>query len=441
LKIYPDKTKNEKRVLGFWTSTSLVVGNMIGSGIFLLPSALAVYGGISIFGWMFTTIGAILLALVFVNLSSEFPNIGGPYYYARKGFGDFSGFIVAYGYWISILCGNAAISVALVSYLAMFIPALSKQPILGALGALVSLWILTFINSADIRISGRVQFITTVLKILPLIAIAFFGIFYFEPTHFIPLNISGETSFTAITATAALTLWAFLGLESATIPANNIKKPKRTIPRATITGTLIAALVYIVATVSVMGIISPTDLSNSNAPFADAAAQLWGPVAGYIIAAAGVVACFGALNGWILLQGQIPLAAAIDNLFPKKFANLSKAGTPVFGLILSSILISLIMILNFTNGLVEKFTFIILLATLATLVPYLFSTLAQLKFIYLARNNKTLIKLSIITILAFLYSVWAVIGLGIFTIIWGVIFIATGIPIFVWMRTRRVKDH
>jgi len=440
LKINPDKTKDEKRVLGFWTSTSLVVGNMIGSGIFLLPSALAFYGGIGIFGWMFTTLGAILLSLVFVNLSHEFPKIGGPYFYARKGFGDFSGFIVAYGYWISILCGNAAISVAQVSYLAIFIPALSEQPIFGAFGALVNLWILTFINSAGVRISGRVQFITTVLKILPLIVIAFFGIFYFEANHFIPLNISSETPFTAITATATLTLWAFLGLESATIPADNIKDPKRTIPKATITGTLIAAFVYIFATVSVMGIISPTDLSVSNAPFADAAAQVWGSVAGYVVAAAGVVACFGALNGWILLQGQIPLAASIDKLFPKRFANLSKAGTPVFGLVLSSVLISIIMMMNFTKGLVEKFTFVILLATLATLVPYLFSTLAQLKFIYLTRNNKKLIKLLIITILAFLYSVWAVIGLGMYTIIWGVIFIATGIPIYFWMSRRRTKD-
>jgi APA family basic amino acid/polyamine antiporter len=413
---------------------------MIGSGIFLLPSALAAYGGISIFGWMFTMIGSILLALVFVNLSREFPNIGGPYFYARKGFGDFSGFIVAYGYWISILCGNAAISVALVGYLAVFIPALSEQPMLGALGALVNLWILTFINFVGVRISGRVQFITAVLKILPLIAIALFGIFYFEANHFTPLNISSETSFAAITATAALTLWAFLGLESATIPADNIKNPKRTIPIATITGTLIAAFVYIFATVSVMGIISPANLSISNAPFADAAAQLWGSVAGYVVAAAGIVACFGALNGWILLQGQIPLAAAIDNLFPKRFANLSTAGTPVFGLILSSILISLILMMNFTRGLVEKFTFVIQLATLATLVPYLFSTLAQLKFIYLIRHKKKLIKLLIITILAFLYSVWAVIGLGIYSVFWGIIFIATGTPIYAWMRSRRSKD-
>jgi len=431
--------KKEKRVLGFWTSTSLVVGNMVGSGIFLLPAALAVYGGISIFGWIFTTIGAILLSLVFVNLSRGFPKIGGPYVYTRQAFGDFSGFIVAYGYWISILCGNAAISIALVSYLAIFIPALSEQPLLGAVGALVNLWVLTFINTTGIRIAGRVQFITTVLKLLPLILIAFIGIFYFKSNHFVPLNISSESSFTAITATATLTLWAFLGLESATIPADNIKNPKRTIPRATVTGTLIAAFVYIFATVSLMGIISPFELSHSNAPFADAATQLWGSAAGYIVAAAGVVACFGALNGWILLQGQIPLAAAIDNLFPKKFAYLSRSGTPVFGLILSSILISFLMMMNFTQGLVEKFTFVILLATLATLVPYLFSTLAQLKFIYQTRDNKKLIKLFFITILAFLYSVWAVIGLGVYTIIWGVIFIATGIPIFVWLRSRRTK--
>jgi APA family basic amino acid/polyamine antiporter len=190
-----------------------------------------------------------------------------------------------------------------------------------------------------------------------------------------------------------------------------------------------------------MGIISPTDLSISNAPFAEAAAKLWGSVAGYVVAGAGVVACFGALNGWILLQGQIPLAAAIDNLFPNRFANLSKTGTPIFGLILSSFLISLIMMMNFTQGLVEKFTFVILLSTLATLVPYLFSTLAQLKFIYLTRNSKKFIKLLIITVLAFLYSVWAVIGLGIYTVILGVVFIATGIPIFVWMRSRRANNR
>jgi len=440
LKVKPAEVKIEKRVLGFWTSTSLVVGNMIGSGIFLLPSALAVYGGISIFGWLFTTVGAIFLAIVFVNLSRAYPKIGGPYVFAKEGFGNFPGFIVAYGYWISILCGNAAISVALVSYLSVFYPALSDQPLLGAAAALFNLWFLTLINSLGIHLSGRVQFVTAILKILPLIGIAFIGIFYFEPSHFVPLNISSESTFTAITASATLTLWAFLGLESATIPADNIKNPKRIIPRATITGTLIAAFVYILATISLMGIISPNELANSNAPFADGAKQLWGSAAGFIIAGAGAVACFGALNGWILLQGQMPLAAALDKLFPKKFANLSQNGTPVFGLILSSIFVSFIMMMNFTKGLVEKFTFVILLATLATLIPYLFSTLAQLKFLYKKNNFRKLLRLLIITSLAFLYSVWAVIGLGVYTIVWGTVFISTGIPIYIWLKIRKNKE-
>jgi APA family basic amino acid/polyamine antiporter len=437
LKVNPVEVKVKKRVLGFWTSTSLVVGNMIGSGIFLLPSALAVYGGISILGWLFTTAGAIFLSIVFVNLSRTYPKIGGPYVFAKEGFGDFPGFIVAYGYWVSILCGNAAISVALVSYLSIFFPSLSEQPLLGAGAALLNLWFLTFINSMGIHLSGRVQFVTVVLKIIPLIAIAFIGIFYFEPSHFVPLNLSSESTFTAITATATLTLWAFLGLESATIPANNIKNPELIIPKATITGTLIAAFVYILATISLMGIISPSELANSNAPFADGAKQLWGPAAGLVVAGAGVIACFGALNGWILLQGQMPLAAAIDGLFPKKFSILSKNGTPVFGLILSSIFISFIMMMNFTKGLVEKFTFVILLATLATLVPYLISTLAQIKFLYKKNNYQKLLGLSIITSLAFFYSVWAVMGLGIYTIFWGALFISTGIPIYIWMKIRK----
>ncbi len=425
---------NGKRVLGFWTSTSLVAGNMIGSGIFLLPSALAIYGGISLFGWLFTAAGAILLSLVFVNLSRRRPKIGGPYVYAREGFGNFSGFIVAYGYWVSILCGNAAIAVALVSYLATFFPVLSESPLIGALAALANLWVLTIVNLIGVKFSGKVQFISTVLKLLPLFFIALFGIFYFEPQNFVPLNISNESTFSAITAAAAMTLWAFLGLESATIPADNIKSPGKTIPRATVTGTVVVSFVYIFATAAIMGIIPPSELLSSNAPFADAASLIWGPSAGYIIAGAGVIACFGALNGWILLQGQLPRAVALDGLFPKKFSKLSKTGTPAFGIITSSVLVSFLLLMNYHKGLVEKFTFVILLATLATLIPYLFSSLAELKYLYQSRNIKKLIGAFIISILALVYSAWAVFGLGAETILWGIVFLSSGIPIYLKMK-------
>jgi APA family basic amino acid/polyamine antiporter len=433
----PDNKNKEKQFFGLWTSTALVVGNMIGSGIFLLPSALAAYGGISIFGWIFTTIGSVLLSIVFMNLSREFPKIGGPYAFAREAFGNFAGFIVAYGYWISILCGNAAIAIASVSYFSIFFPILSSTPYLNVLAALATLWILTFINLLGVRVSGRIQLITAILKLLPFIGIALLGFFYFNPDHFSPFNVSKQNSFDAITATAVLTLWAFLGLESATIPADKIKDPKHTIPKATLIGTLVVALVYILSTVSIMGTISPNDLLHSNAPFADAAAKMFSSAAGSIIAGSGIVACIGALNGWILLQSQMPLAAALDNLFPKKFRLLSKTKTPAWGIVISSILISFLMLLNYTEGFVEKFTFVILLATLATLVSYLLSTLAQLKFVLKAKNKKSSIKLMIITVLAFLYSAWAVMGLGAYTIFWGIILITTGVPIFIWMRVRR----
>jgi APA family basic amino acid/polyamine antiporter len=231
--------------IGFWLSTSLVVGNMTGSGIFLLPAALAVYGGISIFGWIFTLVGTIFLALVFSRLSRLITKAGGPYAYSKEGFGDFTGFLVAWGYWISIWCGNAAIAVAGVGYLSRFIPALKENHILSAGVAIGAIWLFTFINTKSIRRVGVVQLITTIIKILPLLLLGTFGFLYFNGSHFTPLNLSADSSFDAVTATAALTLWAFLGLESATIPSDKVKNPTRTIPRATIAGIAIAALLYI----------------------------------------------------------------------------------------------------------------------------------------------------------------------------------------------------
>jgi len=210
--------------------SALVVGNMIGSGAFLLPASLAIFGGISIIGWLFTTTGAILLAMVFFRLSRLIPKAGGPYVYTRQGFGDFAGFIVAWGYWISIMAGNAAIAVAFAGYLSLFWPAIATSSILAALVALSAIWFLTWINAAGVRNAGLLQVATTFLKLIPLIVIGTLGYFYFDVGNFTPFNLSEKSTFSAITATAALTLWAFLGIESATVPADNVKDPDRTIP-------------------------------------------------------------------------------------------------------------------------------------------------------------------------------------------------------------------
>jgi len=171
---------HRKRALGLWMCTALVVGNMVGSGVFLLPASLGAYGGISIIGWLITTAGAMLLALMFSRLSRMVPKAGGPYAYTRRGLGDFAGFLVAWGYWISIWTSNAAIAVAFVSYLTVFWPALESSSALAASVAIGSIWLLSWVNAAGVRSAGVVQLVTTILKLLPLIVIATFGLFFFQ---------------------------------------------------------------------------------------------------------------------------------------------------------------------------------------------------------------------------------------------------------------------
>jgi APA family basic amino acid/polyamine antiporter len=358
--------------------------------------------------------------------------------YARAGFGDFAAFLVAWGYWISVLCTNAAIAVTFVSYLAVFFPSLGSSSGYAVSAGLAAVWLLTWVNTRGIKAAGRVQVITTVMKLTPLVGVALIGLFYINPDHFVPFNISGESDFDAVTATATLTLFAFLGMECATIPSANIRSPEKTIPRATMIGTGVTILVYILGSVAVMGILSPTELQHSSAPFADAASLLWGPVAGKWVAVGAIVSTFGALNGWILIQGQIPLAAASDTLFPSVFARLNRKGIPVIGVILSSVLISMFMIMNFSRALNEMFKFMILLGTLTVLVPYLFSAAAHAIILLRQKDwkRKSLGPL-IIASVAFSYSIWAVVGSGQESVYWGFVAMMCGIPFYVWMKRAR----
>jgi len=421
--------------------TALVVGNMIGSGIFSLPASLAPYGGISILGWLYTAAGAMLLALVFARLSRRYPRVGGPYAFTRQGFGDFLGFLVAWGYWISIWAGNAAITVSLVGYLKNLFPSVIDNPVMQILAGLVALWAITLINIRGVREAGFTQLVTTLLKLVPLALVTLMGILVLNLDHFTPFNRSGGSGFSAVTATAALTLWAFLGLESASIPADSIQNPQKNIPRATILGTLLASGVYILSTVAVMAILPPGQLARSTAPFAEAAVAVWGPWAGKWIAAGAAISCLGALNGWVLLQGQVPRAVALDGLFPRGFSRLNRQGAPWVGLIFSSLLVTVLLLMNYTRGLVEQFTFIIMLATFTCLVPYIFCSLSEL-VIYIRNpdrfEGRPLRSLLPLSIPAFLYSVWALTGLERRILLWGCLLLAAGIPLYLWLgKTRR----
>lgn len=430
-----DTTLPQKNKIGLWTSTSLVVGNMIGAGVFLMPAALASYGSISLLGWVFSAIGSFFLAKVFGNLSKLVPEVtGGPYGYTRLGLGDFAGFLVAWGYWISTACANAAITISLVSALSTFFPVLSTNAVYSVTTGLAAIWLLTWINTRGVVVSGKVQLLTTMLKLIPLFVIAIGGLFFIRLENFSPFNASGTSAWSALQATATFTMFAFVGIECASIPASTIDNPAKTISRATMLGLLIAALVYILGSVSLMGILSPMQLKNSVTPYADAAVLMFGPTAKYWVSAGIAVAAFGALNGWILIQGQMPYAIAKDKLFPAIFARENKRKVPYMGMLINSIVVSLFMTMNYTDGLVAQFKFLLLLAVLTIFIPYLFSTTAYL-LIRLSKkeNKKGFVQAALLAAMAFAYSLWAIAGCGEKTVYYGFLVLMGGIPFYVWI--------
>ena len=432
----------KQRQLGLWMLTALVVGNMIGSGVFLLPASLATFGTVTIFSWVATSIGAMFLALVFAKLSTLFPKTGGPYVFCREGYGDFVGFQVAYNYWVSMWIGNAGIAVAFTGYLSTFIPELNHSNLLAFSVTAGAVWVLTIVNIIGIHFAGFMQLILTILKFVPLVIIAIIGIFFVDWSNLAYFNVSGKSNFSAFSGGAMMTLWAFLGVESATVPADDVKNPEKTIPRATILGTTLAAVLYIICTIVIMGVIPVPQLRESAAPFADLAGKIFGEWGKFAMGAVAVISCLGALNGWILLTGQIPLAASKDNLFPKKFGKVSKNRAPVFGVVFSSILVTALLFLNFSKNLVDQFTFIILLGTLAAILAYIYSTVAEF-VIYIKHPDKvdraSVVKSLTISGLAFLYTFWMVISSGQEIVFYGALLMFTSIPVYGWMEWKKYQ--
>ncbi len=445
--------------LGLVTLTALVVGNMVGSGVFLLPSALAPFGGASLLGWLVTAGGSAMIGLVFARLARRSPAAGGPYGYTREAFGDFGGFVVGWGYWISCWSAQAAIAVAMVGYLGELVPALTAGASAGdgaaaafaaqsgplfnpgpAGTAIAAIVLLTAVNVVGVKQAGIVQVVTTVLKLLPLVAISLFGFARFDTSHFEPFNPTDQSLFAATQTCLALTLWAFLGLEAGTVPAGEVRDPRRTIARATLIGITIATVLYVASSFAVMGMMPREELANSTAPFADAARVLWGPGAGKLVAAGAFISCFGALNGWILVTGQMSLAMARDGLFPAFFQRLSRRGTPAVGLMLASALACALVSANFTKSLVTMFTYMILLSTLASLIPFAFCAMADVALAIRARRSgapEPLVAGAILAFLAFGYGLLAIGGAGHATVFWGFLLILGGLPFYVLARARR----
>jgi APA family basic amino acid/polyamine antiporter len=415
--------------LGLWMATALVVGSMIGSGVFLLPATLAPYGAASLIGWGIALCGSLMLAATFAKLAVHWPCTGGPYAYVRRSFGDAAGFGIAWSYWISIWSGMAGIAVAFAGSMGAIFPALTASPVRAAACALVALWTCTIVNIIGLRQAGRLQVLVTALKLLPLLLFGIVALWFVDAGHYVPFNPSGKTVPQVAQATVILTMWALCGLEVATVPAGAIRDAERTIPRATVLGTLLAGVATILACTVVIGLVPTGVLEDSGAPMAEAARRVWGPGTALGIAALAAVSTFGAINGWMLVCAQVSLAAAGDGLFPRRFARIDRNGTPAFGVIVGSVLATVLVIASYSRSLVQLFTFILLLSTSAILLPYAASSAAWLRSG--GKNGGR-----IVASLALVYSIYALFGAGAEALLWGAVLLLAGLPVYFWMRRR-----
>jgi len=367
---------------GLTAAIALVMGSIIGVGVFNLPTSLATYGPISLVSMGLTTVGALALALLFAALSRRLPADGGPYAYARAAFGNPLGFTNAWSYWITAWAGNAAIAVGWVLYVEVFLNK-SHNKLVSILLVLVGLWVPALINLSGVKNMKSVQVWTTVLKFAALAFVSTVGLFFIDPANFTPWNVSEEAAITAIGGGMAIALFSYLGVEVASVAAGKVRDPNRNIPRATVFGTLATAVVYMLSLTAVFGILPSARLAESTAPYTDAANAMFGGTwAGNLMTVVVIVSGLGALNAWTMICAEMPLAAANDGLFPDRFKRLSGRGVPAFGIVASTVLASVAMIVNYLgSGGATVFTTLVLMTGITAAIPYGFSALAQLRWL------------------------------------------------------------
>ncbi|MEV7189528.1 amino acid permease [Kitasatospora sp. NPDC093102] len=435
----PDGTRaREGRSFGLPAATALVVGSIIGTGVFALPSALAPYGPIALVAFVLVTIGALALAVTFGRLTERSPGSGGPYVYAREAFGEFAGFLTAWSYWITAWAGNAAIAVAWVGYVEVFVNK-GHHTWASVTIALAGLWLPAVVNLTGVRNIGAIQVVTTVLKFVPLAFMATAGLLSVKSGNFGAFNASGGSALGAISAAGAIALFSYIGLETASVAAGRVRDPQRNVPRATVYGTLACAAIYLLGTLAVFGTVPHGQLGSSTAPFTDAMNNIAGGTwAGNLVALAAIVSGIGALNGWTLICAEMPMAAAKDGLFPSAFTKVRGRGeVPAFGIVSATVLASVLTVVSYTSF-TRVFTEIVLLSVLTAVLPYLISAAAQLY--WLVRRGREELDRGrfardvVVTVLALTFSYWSIQGSGYQTVYYGLFTVLLGIPVYIWLK-------
>lgn len=423
--------------IGFWTCTALVVGNVIGMGIFLLPSSLAPYGFNALIGWGITLFGCLTLARVFAHLSSALPGADGPYGYVRNTLGELPAYMAMWAYWISLWLTNAALATGVVGYMTVVMPGLAViPPVWFALGLV---WIFVLINLFGVRTGGVVQIVTTTLKLLPMLAIAALGgwVLLTSPGSYVAHPPTTPVSFGGVMAASTIALFAMLGIESASIPASRVDNPGRTIPRATMAGAILVAAIYVVVCAVPLLLIRQDVLANASAPFALLMDQFGHAGSGRWLALFVVISGLGAMNGWTLLAGQLTRTMADNGVLPPRLARNNRHGTPATALVITGALASVMVWMSYSSSLVAAFTFLTLVVTAANMPLYLACSLGLV--VLWRRGTATCSRFSVllVAVVATLYVVYAFIGIGGEPFVYALGLIAAGLPLYIFMRWRR----
>jgi basic amino acid/polyamine antiporter, APA family len=439
----PTRAQQKARALGLTSATGLVIGSIVGTGIFAMPAVLAGAGTSSLVVLAVIALGAMLLAVLFGQLTRRIPNSdGGLYAYARHEFGDFAGYLTGWCYWIQSWAGNAAIVSAWVFYVdALF--GINPSGI-GNWGiALTGLWIPAAINLAGVRQMAWFQNVTVVLKFLPLLFVGVVGWFFISKGNFGAFNASGGSLYSAIGIAAGVALFSFIGVEVAAITAKRVKNPRVNVGRASLLGTGAAAILYLVVSAAIMGLVPHHALIHSTTPFVLAYQTIFtnGTWAGKLVAALAVVSGIGALNGWTLVTTEVSRAAAQDGLFPRAFAWTDRKNTAWFGIVMAALLPSLLMLWSYTtaSGL-TVFTDLVALTVVTVAIPYLFSACAQLTYLVSKRRRVQgwqLIRDLSIAGAGVLFSMWVTFAAGYQSVYQALILVLAGVVLYAFLRAHR----
>jgi APA family basic amino acid/polyamine antiporter len=427
-----DESSKHKKTLGFWSVWALAVGTMIGSGILMVPTSLAPYGLLSYGGWIAGAAGAIALVLVFSRLASRTSRDGGPYIYVQEAFGDLPGFLMAWGYWIGFWSSIPIVAIGFVGYLGFFFPVIAQSAVAQGLSALALIAVLTFVNIRGLKEMSAIQITLTVLKIVPLLLVIGVGFALGTPSNLPPLNPSQAPLLPQLAAVTLITLWPFTGFEASVVSPGVVKDAERTIPRALIAAVLLVSVIYLTASLAVMLLVPPEQLAVSQAPFADAARVL-GPWGAGFVAIGALIATAGTLNGIIFATGQMPMAVAEDGRAPAWLARLGKGGTPYLSIIIGSVLGCVLLLTNYSRGLIGAYTFLLMMCTAVSLIYYFFCGLAEVKHSWRSQKGWAFLAL-----FACAYSIFAIIGSGVEVLIWGAVLMAIGVPVFYLFKPRIV---